>query len=68
MDYSMVRIVPYFHKSITLNLKMKEKIKIQPTFDPLMDDDGRVTHELSLLASNIIKEVVARFLTHFLHS
>jgi hypothetical protein len=36
---------------------MKEEVKIQTNFDLLMDD--RVAFELYLLASNIIKEVVA---------
>jgi hypothetical protein len=36
---------------------MREEAKIQPTFDPLLDDDGKIILELSLLASNIKKEV-----------
>ncbi len=43
---------------ITWSLKMKEEARIQTNFDLLMDD-GRVTLELYLLASNIKKEVVA---------
>jgi len=43
--------------SITLSLRMRRKIGIQPTFDRLMNDDGRITLELFLLASNIRKEV-----------
>jgi hypothetical protein len=31
---------------------MKEEARIQTTFDPLMDD-GRITFEVYLLASNI---------------
>jgi len=42
---------------VTLSLK-REEIRKQPTFDPLMDDDGKVILELFLLASNINKEVV----------
>jgi len=42
---------------ITWSLKMKEKTRIQTTFDPLMDD-GRITFEFYLLASNIKKKVV----------
>jgi hypothetical protein len=37
---------------------MKEEARIQTNFDLLMDD-GRVTLELYLLASNIKKKVVA---------
>jgi hypothetical protein len=37
---------------------MKEEVRIQTAFDLLMDD-GKVTLELYLLASNIKKEVVA---------
>jgi hypothetical protein len=44
---------------------MREKTKIQPAFDLLMDDDGKITLELSLLASNIIKIVVG-ILNYFL--
>jgi len=44
---------------------MREKTRMQPTFDLLMDDDGKITLELSLLASNIIKEVVGS-LNYFL--
>jgi hypothetical protein len=56
--------------SITLNLRMKEKTRIQPTFEPLVDNDGRITLELSLLASNIIKEVdgILDFFFTFLRS
>jgi hypothetical protein len=50
---------------ITWSLKMKEKTRIQTTFDPLMDD-GRVTLELYLLASN--KKRLLGLLTFFLHS
>jgi len=45
---------------ITWSLKMKEKTRIQTTFDPLMDD-GRITFEFYLLASNIKKKVVGIF-------
>jgi hypothetical protein len=43
---------------ITWSLKMNEKIRIQTDFDLLMDD-GKVTLELYLLASNIKIEVAA---------
>jgi hypothetical protein len=39
---------------ITRSLKMKEDARKQTTFDPLMDD-GRITFEFYLLASNIKK-------------
>lgn len=51
--------------SITLCLRMREKNLIQPAFDLLLDDDGRVTLELFLLASNI-KKKVARIFYSFL--
>jgi hypothetical protein len=44
---------------------MREKNLIQPAFDLLLDDDGRVTLELFLLASNI-KKKVARIFYSFL--
>jgi len=50
---------------ITWSLKMREKTWIQTTFGPLMDD-GRITLELYLLASN--KKRLLGFLTFFLHS
>jgi hypothetical protein len=51
--------------SITLSLKMREEARIQPTFDPLVDDDRRISLELSLLASNIKKEVDGIFYSFF---
>jgi hypothetical protein len=39
-------------------LKLKEKIEISPTIVNLIDDDSRVVFELSLLASNMEKEVL----------
>ncbi len=44
---------------------MNEKIRIQTDFDLLMDD-GKVTLELYLLASNIKKKVIV-ILDFFLH-
>jgi len=44
---------------------MNEKTRIQPAFDLLMDDDGKVRFELSMLAFNIKKEV-ARIFDSFL--
>jgi hypothetical protein len=40
-----------------MSLKLKEKNKIIPSFETLMDDDSIVNDELSLLAFNIKKEV-----------
>jgi hypothetical protein len=51
--------------SITLSLRICEKARIQPAFDLLMNFDGKVIFELSLLAFNIRKEV-ARILDSFL--
>jgi hypothetical protein len=44
---------------------MKDETRIKLAFDPLMDDDGKVILELSLLASNIRKEdrILDSFLT-----
>jgi hypothetical protein len=39
-------------------LKLKEKVEISPTLVNLIDDDSRVVFELSLLASNMEKEVL----------
>ncbi len=50
--------------SIILSLRMKDETRIKLAFDPLMDDDGKVILELSLLASNIRKEI--RILDSFL--
>lgn len=36
---------------------MREKVEILPTLNNLMDDDSRVAIDLSLLVSNIIKEM-----------
>jgi hypothetical protein len=48
---------------------LKEEAIIQPTFDLIMDDDGRVTFELFLLAFNIKKDVgILDFLLTFLRS
>jgi hypothetical protein len=41
-----------------MNLKLKEENQILPSFESLMEDDSIVFYELSLLASNIIKEVI----------
>jgi hypothetical protein len=36
---------------------MREKVEISPTLNNLMDDDSRIAIDLSLLVSNIIKEM-----------
>jgi hypothetical protein len=41
-----------------MSLKLKEKNQIIPSFGSLMEDDSIFFYELSLLASNIIKEVI----------
>jgi hypothetical protein len=42
---------------ITMSLKLKEKSRISLNLQDLIDDDSIVTHELSLLASNIRREI-----------
>jgi hypothetical protein len=56
--------------SITLSLKtLREKTIIQPTFDLIMNDDGRVALELFLLAFDIKKDVgILDFFLTFLKS
>jgi hypothetical protein len=50
---------------ITLNLRMRGKKK-QLAFDPfIVDDDGRGTLELSLLAFNIRKNIARIFYSFF---
>jgi hypothetical protein len=39
-------------------LKLKEENQVLPSFESLMDDDFIVSDELSLLASNIKREVI----------
>jgi hypothetical protein len=41
-----------------MSLKLKEENQISPSFESLMDDDSIVNDELSLLASNIKREVI----------
>jgi hypothetical protein len=41
-----------------MSLKLKEENKIKPSFESLMEDDSIVYDELSLLASNIRREVI----------
>jgi hypothetical protein len=57
IKWSLV-VVWCFGFFITWSLKMKDEARRQTNFDLLMDD-GRVTLELYLLASNIKKKVVA---------
>ncbi len=41
-----------------MGLKLKEENQIIPSFESLMEDDSIVSNELSLLASNIKREVI----------
>jgi hypothetical protein len=43
--------------TISLRLKLKEKVEISPTLNKIMNDDIGVAFELSLLVFNIEKEV-----------
>lgn len=53
------------HSTIAICLKLKKKVEISPTLVNLINDDSRVVFELSLLASNMEKEVL-RLLESFL--
>ncbi len=46
------------HSTISMNLKLREENQVLLSFESLMDDDSVVSDELSLLASNIGKEVI----------
>jgi hypothetical protein len=51
-----------------MSSKLKEKVGIAQALDQFMDDDVAITLELSLLASNIKKEVcgvIDSFQVHF---
>jgi hypothetical protein len=50
-----------------MSLKLEEENQIILSFESLMEDDSIVFYELSLLASNIIREVI-NMLDSFLHS
>jgi hypothetical protein len=41
-----------------MSLKLKEENKIIPSFESLVEDDSIISSELSLLASNIKREVI----------
>jgi len=41
-----------------MNLKLREENQVLVSFESLMDDDSVVSDELSLLASNIKREVI----------
>jgi hypothetical protein len=41
-----------------MSLKLKEENKIIPSFESLMEDDSIIFYELSLLASNIRREII----------
>ncbi len=45
------------YTTISTNLKLKEENKIILSFESLMKDDSIIFYELSLLASNIRREV-----------
>jgi hypothetical protein len=44
--------------TISMSLKLKEEDQVLPSFENLMDDDSIIGDELSLLASNIRREVI----------
>jgi hypothetical protein len=46
------------HYAIPMSLKLKEENKIILSFESLMEDDSIIFYELSLLASNIRREVI----------
>jgi len=46
------------HSTISMNLKLREENQVLVSFESLMDDDSVVSDELSLLASNIKREVI----------
>jgi hypothetical protein len=43
--------------TISLSLKLQEKVEISPTLNNIMNDDFGVAFELSLLVFNIEKEM-----------
>jgi hypothetical protein len=45
------------NSTISISLKMRDKVEISPTLNNLMDDDYGIAFELFLLASNIKKQV-----------
>jgi hypothetical protein len=46
------------HFAISMSLKLREENQVLPSFKNLMDDDSIVNDELSLLTSNIRREVI----------
>ncbi len=56
------------HSTIFLSLKLKENNELLPSFQSLMEDEFNLANELTLLASNIRKEVcdVLNFFLSFL--
>jgi len=46
------------YTTISMSLKHREEDQVLPSFENLMDDDSIVGDELSLLASNIRREVI----------
>jgi hypothetical protein len=45
------------HSTISISLKLKEKLENAPSFQTLMEEDSGVALELIYLVSNIRKEV-----------
>jgi len=46
------------HYAISMSLKLKEENKISPSFESLMENDSIIFDELSLLVSNIRREII----------
>jgi hypothetical protein len=46
------------HSTISMNSKLREENQVLPSFETLMDEDSIVSDKLSLLVSNIKKEVI----------
>ncbi len=44
-----------------MNIKLMEELENPPSFDDIMDEDFKMINELTLLASNIKKEVCVVF-------
>ncbi len=55
------------NSTISISLKMRDKVEISPTLNNLMDDDYGIALELFLLASNIKNQVygVLNYSFHF---
>jgi hypothetical protein len=44
-----------------MNIKLMEELENPPSFEDIMDEDFKMINELTLLASNIKKEVCVVF-------